>query len=551
MHGDRYLGRWRVVALTIVALGGIAHAQEKPLRGAPSGQGVAAQREPAEKKLRADVAAFRARVETALAEPRVARGHWGILVVDAATGETLYALNPDQYFTPASVTKLFTTALALATLGPDYRFRTTIETRGRVERSGRLLGDLALVGRGDPNLSNLKLPFTKEDDREGSRDKVLAELADAVVARGVRQIDGDVIADDTWLPYDRYPVGWTIGDTTWRHGAPVSALAVNDNTVVLELRPGERVGDPAWFDFDPWAGYFEVQNEIVTGPKGSKPDLGMRREPGSRRMRIWGSLPLDAKPETLIVALEDPAEHAALVLKRLLEARGVRVHGEARARHLSRAEPRDALVAAPARPPEPAGDAPTVLAEHLSLPLVESVRVVNKISRNLHAELLLRAAAREKGAGASAEDAAIFALEFFKSIGIAEDEVSLADASGLTRQNLATPRAVVKLLGWILRQPWADAFVSTLAVAGQDGTLEERMKNSTAAGRIRGKTGTLENGNGLAGIAETRHGARLLFVIFGSTHTLRGADATAPIDAICAAMVEELGAPPPATKQKR
>ena len=175
-------------------------------------------------KERADVARFRQRVEALLsgtlqarpiAQPKAAgeptrpeKGDWGLLVVDAATGETLVAVNADRYFTPASNTKMFTTALALATLGPDYRYRTTIETRGRVDSFGRLRGDLVLVGRGDPNLSNRKLPYDVAKEAEGPADKVLTELADAVVAHGLKQIEGDIVADDSWFTYDRYPPGW-------------------------------------------------------------------------------------------------------------------------------------------------------------------------------------------------------------------------------------------------------------------------------------------------------------------------------------------------------
>ena len=159
-------------------------------------------------KERPDVARFRQRVEALLsgglparpiAQPKAAagepthpeKGDWGVLVVDAATGETLYSLNADRYFTPASNTKMFTTALALATLGPDYRYRTTIETGGRIDTFGRLRGDLVLVGRGDPNLSNRKLPYDVTKETEGPADKVIAELADAVVARGIKQIEGE------------------------------------------------------------------------------------------------------------------------------------------------------------------------------------------------------------------------------------------------------------------------------------------------------------------------------------------------------------------------
>ncbi len=485
-------------------------------------------------KPRADVAAFRARAEAALAEAGADKGYWAVLAADAATGEVLYALNPQRYFAPASTAKLFTTALAMATLGPDYRFRTTIETRGAVERSGRLRGELVLVGRGDPNLSNRRFPFQKQTERDGPLEKILGELVEAVWARGVRQIEGDVVADDSYFAYERFPSGWAIDDMMWGYGAAVSALAVNDNTISVELRPGEREGAPAWFGVEPWADFYKIQNEARTGAAGSEQKLEVSREPGSRLFVLRGTIPLRAEPRTLTLGVEEPAEHAAHLLKRLLEARGVRVHGQARARHFSPAGPRDA--------PEAAAGTPAVLAEHISVPLAEALRLVNKVSQNLHSELLLRTAAREKAGATTAEAALKFAQEFFKSAGIEEGDVVLYDGSGLSRRDVVTPQAEVKLLEYAAQQPWGAAFRSTLPIAGEDGTLAERMKNTAAAGRIWAKTGSFEHVNTLAGYATTVHGEKLVFAIFGNNHNLRGNAATAVVDKICVAMVEELGA---------
>ncbi len=499
-----------------VALPSFAQAQDE------QGKPAAAKPEP-----RADVAAFRARVEATLAEAGADKGYWGVLVADAATGEVLYALNPQRYFAPASSAKLFTTALAMATLGPDYRFRTTMETRGAVDRYGRLRGELVLVGRGDPNLSNRRFPFEKRIEREGPPEKVLAELVEAVWARGIRQIEGDVVADDSYFVYERFPSGWTIDDMMWGYGAAVSALAVNDNTISLELRPGEREGAPAWFGVEPWADYYKIQNEVRTGPTDSERKLEVAREPGSRLFLLRGTIPLGGEPHRLTLAVEEPAEHAAHLLKRLLEARGVRVYGGARAQHA----------------PDAAAGTPAVLAEHVSVPLTEALRYVNKVSQNLHTELLLRAAAREKGGATTTEVALKFAQEFFKSIGIEEGDVVLSDSSGLSRRDLATPQAEVKLLEYTAQQPWAEAFRSTLPIAGEDGTLAERMKNTPAAGRIWAKTGSIEHVNTLAGYATTVHGEKLVFAILSNNHNLRGNAATTVIDKLCVAMVEELGAP--------
>ncbi len=507
-----------------------------------------AQRKPKPAKEPRDVAAFRARVDSILSAAGAAKGHWAVLVADASTGKILYELNADQYFAPASNTKLFTTALALASLGPDYRFRTTVETRGTLDSTGRLTGDLVLVGRGDPSLSNRKFPFEKEVQRDGSPEKILAELADAVVARGLRQLDGDVVADDSFYAHERFPSGWTVDDIVWGFGAAVSALTLHDNVVSFEIRPADRAGAPATFTLEPWAGYFTIENQVTTGAAGSERTLELVREPGSRTVELRGSLPLDARPATLTLAVEEPAEHAALLFKQLLETRGVRIYGKTLARHSPRTEPPGA---ARGDLPPPDAAAPTVLAEHLSVPLIDEIRLTNKISQNLHAELLLRAAAREKAGARTSDDALKFAKEFFVSIGIPENDVLLFDGSGLSRRNILTPRATLTLLQYIARQPWAALYISTLPVAGEDGTLADRMKNSPATGRIRAKTGTLEHVNALSGFATTLHGTEVIFSMYGNLHALRGRDATAVVDALCVALVEELGRPAKSPRHKK
>ena len=145
--------------------------------------------------------------------PRTWRGEfWGIEIVSLATGKTLYSQNADKLFTPASNTKLFTTAAALALIGPDYKFRTTVETTGTLDRYGRLNGDLVLVGHGDPNLSGRELPYDLKTQRNEDPIQALESLADALVQKGVKFIDGDIVADDSYFAFERYGEGWSHDD---------------------------------------------------------------------------------------------------------------------------------------------------------------------------------------------------------------------------------------------------------------------------------------------------------------------------------------------------
>ena len=218
---------------------------------------------------RPDVARFRARVNAVLGQASTSRLNWGIEVADRDAGESVFELNGDHFFTPASNAKIVTTALALATLGGDYRFHTTLESKAAIGSDGHLTGDLVLVGRGDPDLSNRHLPYAGRGERVGPVERVLAELADQVVAKGLREVDGDIVADDSYFPYDPYPTGWSSGDLFFAFGAPVSAIAFNDNTISVVIAPGASVGDPAEIQTEPAAALSTFREEISTGPPGT------------------------------------------------------------------------------------------------------------------------------------------------------------------------------------------------------------------------------------------------------------------------------------------
>jgi D-alanyl-D-alanine carboxypeptidase/D-alanyl-D-alanine-endopeptidase (penicillin-binding protein 4) len=494
---------------------------------------------------RADVALFRARVDRALAEAHAQRAAWGIVVADRDTGETLYGQNADHFFAPASNAKIFVTALALATLGPDFRFRTTLESAGALGSDGRLPGDLILVGRGDPDLSNRKFPYAGNGSREGAADRVLAEMADAAVAKGLREVDGDIVGDDSYFPYDPYPAGWTTGDLFFTFGAPVSAIAFNDNTITIEVLPGAQAGDAATLTCEPGAAADMVGLDVATVAPGSASNIAVVRQPGVDFIQIRGTIPAGHAPVRLDLAMTNPAETAARTLKALLEARGVHVTGGVRVQHAAPPESTPAgdpvFPAAGAAGQNPPNTSRTVLAEHLSPPLLESIQFTNKTSNNLHAELFLRTVAREKlGLGSTAAGLKLEA-DFRRAAGIPEGDVVLSDGSGLARDDLVTPRAMVALLSYAARQAWGNDFISTLPVAGVDGTLEDRIKNTAATGLIEAKTGTLEHDHALSGFATTLRGEYLVFSILCNNNAEHGPGASATVDAIATAMIETLG----------
>ncbi len=446
-------------------------------------------------------AKFSSRAEALLEISPANKGEWGLLIVDAESGETLYEQSADKYFVPASNLKLFTTALALAKLGPEYRFHTTLETHGAISSEGVL----------------------------SAEEKALADLADAVAAKGVKEISGDVIGDDSYFPRERYPNGWEIDDMVWEYGAAISAIVVGDNTVALTLTPGEQPGNAVQAAVTPATPDFLVENNVTTSAADVKPDLTLTREPGSNLVVVKGSLPAKSAPRKLVLAIEEPAQHAAALLKRLLEERGIKVAGVAKARHDHA---------------EPAGD-PVVLAEHVSVPLGDAVKLINKISQNLHTEMLLRTVARQSGLWATPDELMKVPADFYTTAGIAPGDVIQADASGLSRHDLVTPRAIVTILTLAQKQSWFATYYASLPVAGVDGTLEDRMKNTPAAGRIHAKTGSVEHVRTLSGFAETASGRRVIFSFLSNNQGGKSHEAADALTGLCVAMLEEFNVTPP------
>jgi serine-type D-Ala-D-Ala carboxypeptidase/endopeptidase (penicillin-binding protein 4) len=526
------------------------------------------------KRLAGDIAAI-------LEQPPLDRAHWGIDVVDLVTGKTLYSQNAEQFFLPASNAKLFTTAAALAIAGPEYRFRTTVEAEGRIDGHGRLLGDLAIMGRGDPNISGRTLPYALKTQRTPPHTQILEEMADQVARSGLKIVEGDLIGDDTFYAFERYAEGWAVDDLQWVDGAPVSALTFNDNVVFLNIQPGEQPGDKALITVEPETGYYELDNRVVTSVAGVTKRIGIHRDPGSKKIVLWGSLPVGDAGMKEPLAIEDPAEFVAQLFRTLLERRGIVIRGKAKARHGEEAQFFDpiappAKLLAPGldnpaanRPagtpaPQPGAtqsdnpqsatpaqrapdtDVPStnkVLAEHFSTPFLDDIRVTNKTSQNLHAELALRLAGKLRGTGGSFEGGREAVKQFLLQAGLKEDEFTFLDGSGLSRRDLVTPAATVQLLIYAARQPWGAAFEESLPVGGVDGSLADRFQGTPAAGLIHAKTGSLSHVNALSGYGQTQQGRRFVFSIFCNNHNVPGSKALAAIDAVVQLLVSEAGAP--------
>src|SRR5437870_5029541 len=488
--------------------------------------------------------ALEKRISTILSTPDLTRGFWGMEVVSLSTGKVLYSQNGDKLFIPASNTKLFTTAAALALIGSDYKFRTSVETNGVLDKHGRLTGDLVLIGRGDPNLSGRVVPFAQRTERNDHPILVLEQLADQLVQKGVKYVDGDIVADDSYFAFERYGEGWSQDDLVWDYGAPVSALTINDSVVCGNSLPGDRVGERAFVSITPFADYYRIDNRIITTPGGTQRKIFINREPGSTLLTLWGNVPLDDAGASEDLAIEDPAEFAATLFRGLLQTRGVSVYGRQRTRHTELASLSTFTVTASA--PARGGDEPMrslqnqalVLASYQSKPLVEDVRVINKVSQNLHAEILLRLLGREKGTAGTVEGGLEVLRGFLNQAGVPNDQYVFYDGSGLSRQNLVTPHAVVQLLQYAALQPWGASFRDTLPVSGIDGSLSDRFKSLDLQGRIYAKTGSLGGVKSLSGYVTTKHGEQFAFSILTNNFNLPTKRVTDAIDSVVEAVVE-------------
>jgi len=485
------------------------------------------------------------RIESVLASPDLERGFWGIEVVSLDTGKTLYSQNVDKLFTPASNTKLFTTAAALALIGPEYTFRTTVETNGILDKYGRITGDLVLIGRGDPNLSGRELPYLLHTQRNDHPIQVLEQLADALVQKGVKYVDGDVVADDSYFAFERYAEGWSQDDLVLADGAPVSALTINDNVVFVNILPADRAGERAFVTVTPFADYYEVDNRILTTPPGTTRKIFINREPGSTLLTLWGNMPLDDAGANEALAIENPADFAAALFRQLLENRGIAVYGKQRSHHTELASLSTLTVTAiaPARGGEERSRPPItqslVLASHESKPLIEDVRVINKVSQNLHAEILLRLLGREKGTAGTVEGGLEVLQAFLHQAGISPDEYLFYDGSGLSRQNLVSPHAIVQLLSYAAAQPWGDSFRETLPVAGVDGSLSDRFSTLDPRARVYAKTGSLGGVKALAGYATTVKGQQVAFSILSNNLSLPNKRVLDTIDSVVEEIVND------------
>jgi D-alanyl-D-alanine carboxypeptidase/D-alanyl-D-alanine-endopeptidase (penicillin-binding protein 4) len=494
-------------------------------------------------------------VQALVAEPGVVRAHWGVSVV-GLDGAPIYQLHEGQYFQPASNAKLFTTAAAIHLLGEDQRFTTVLEGPAGPPGAKTLEGDLVLHGVGDANLSGRAIPYVPGSARvvpEVDPLRYLGELADGVAAAGITRVKGDVVGDDTLFPWQPYAPDWAADDLLWGYGAPVSALTVNDNQLRLVVTPGERAGDAAAVTLVPAVTYYTVEGSVKTVAAKAADGVEVSRDLGSKVLKVSGTIAARSRVFEEEIAIQDPAEFAAIALKAMLEARGVQVAGRARAEHRVIDEPKGFLKETReplAGLPKSGGSGTTTLygcadecplrIEHVSPTLMQDLVVTNKESQNLHAELLLRQLGKTYGTDGSIAEGARVVRQFLVNAGIDGDDFVFYDGSGLSGHDLVTPRATTQLLVYAAGQPWFGQWKASLPVGGVDGSLAGRFGDPALKGKVFAKTGTLGEARALSGYVVCASGRTVAFSVMVSNHAPGGSADRVAMDKIVAAIAAGL-----------
>jgi D-alanyl-D-alanine carboxypeptidase/D-alanyl-D-alanine-endopeptidase (penicillin-binding protein 4) len=431
------------------------------------------------------------------------RATWGALVVSLTRGDTLFSYHADRLFLPASNAKLFTTAAALHYLGTDFRFYTILFASGPV-RHDTLQGNLVLYGTGDPTF--------------GLDTAALAPFADSVVHAGIRTVRGDLVGDASFLGSDLTGPGWSPDNLDQAYAAPPSALGAAANRIRITVEPGDTAGAPALVTVDPPTDYYTIEDAVVTGGARSRTRIRVDRGPPHGVVALSGVISPRRWSWTTDIVIDQPASFAASLLRQVLAGRGVAVTGATRE---VTADPpgRASLLLAHA---VGGGGTPFAgaIAVRTSPALGDLVGEINHLSDNLSAELVFRTVGRAAGGAGSFESGAAAVARFLaRDVGIAPSSVRISDGSGLSLEDEASPRALVRLLAYERRAPGQEreAFWRSLPRAGDE--LGGRMAGTAAEGRLRAKTGTLRDVSALTGFVTTGTGEELAFAIIVNNMT--------------------------------
>lgn len=431
---------------------------------------------------RSAVQSLRADLAAVFETPQFNRSFWSVLVRPASAGEDLYALNAEKLMMPGSTMKIVTLSAAAELLGWDHQFETRVVSIAPLDE-GVLHGDLVVVGGGDPSIS-------ERSDVPGGLRALAREVRDS----GITRIEGRVIGDDDLFDDDGLGNGWTLDNLPYGYAAPVSALEYNEGSVDLVIRAGAAEGEPVGIQVRPDGSGVTVDNRLVTVAESGAGRLTLRRLPGSLRVTVEGQIPAKAPPFARTASVDNPTAFFVSAFRMALIAEGIQVDGDA--------------IDIDELPAKPDTAGARTLAAHTSLPLRRLAAAMMKVSQNQYAEMLLKTIGGRE-----------HARDLFRRWNIPDEGYVIADGSGLSRYNYVASDTLVSILAHMRADPNHAAFVDTLPVTGRDGPLSRRLAGTAADGRVRAKTGTVDNVRAIAGYVDTASGDTLIFSIIANNFT--------------------------------
>ncbi|QLG91422.1 D-alanyl-D-alanine carboxypeptidase/D-alanyl-D-alanine-endopeptidase [Pseudomonas yamanorum] len=444
-----------------------------------------------------------------LADPALNGASVSLMVRDARSGSTLYQHNPRSRLTPASSLKLLTTAAAMDVLGRQYRFSTQLLSNG-ARQGERLNGNLYLRGLGDPTI------------QWADYQALAAQLA----GQGIRQVQGDLVFDDTWFDAERLGVDWAHDDESTYYGAQISALTVSPDmdfdagTLLVIAKAPAVVGQPVSVEISPATDYVQISNRAVSGPGNS---YGLNRQHGTNLLRLSGAV-APGKQSQQAVSVWEPTQLVANLFERALAEQGISVQGR---RVIGGTRPTTA----------------TVLAVHESAPLQELITPLLKLSNNSMAEALLKAMGRKTANAGTAAAGTAAVAGFLKRQGLDPATLNQVDGSGLSRRNLVSAQNLTDLLLAASKQPWFNAWYNALPIAGnQDrmtgGSLRYRLRGTSAENNLHAKTGSMGGVSSLTGYVTDAQGRQLVFSMVTNNYVVEGARIKALEDRLAAALAQ-------------
>ncbi|MBF0319300.1 MAG: D-alanyl-D-alanine carboxypeptidase/D-alanyl-D-alanine-endopeptidase [Nitrospirae bacterium] len=427
------------------------------------------------------LAALRQKIDTYLKSSALSQSRAGIKIVSLKTGETLYSRDNKLLFHPASTLKLFTTATALKKLGGAFRLRTVVYADSQDINEGTLRGNLYLKGFADPQLST----------------NTLSWIAGQLRSRGIERVDGGLVCDETYLDNWYYGKGWMWDDASSVHYAPIGGLSVNNNCVVVRVSPGSGVGEAPSVVLEPQISYVTIKNTAITVESQSNGTLKVERRWREREnvIAVTGEINIRQPEKTFTIDVTQPALYTCLLFYDILAANKIAVSGKVEINAVA--------------------NGVAEFLSYTSAPLYEIIKVINKKSNNLYAELLLKTLGAELQAPPGTAGKGVTEIKaFLRQLGIDGTSLEIVDGSGVSRYNLISPGQLVDLLVGIYRdEDLREAFIDSLAIAGVDGTLKGRMRHTPAEGGVRAKTGSMTGVSAIAGYAATQDTEPVVFSI--------------------------------------